>query len=384
MISEQCKQKIETPAFIFAEDKFEKLLSEASTICTNAGIKLLFPLKPLAVVAVLKYIRQYVDGFSASSQFEAQLADDIKTPQQTIHFTSPGAINDIKVISEYCRYISCNSLSQLETFLQHTPQNSCGLRINPQMSFVKDERFDPCCRHSKLGVNINQLSTFSTDELKKLKTKISGIHFHSNSESESFLPLLKTVEKICSTIPELMKGIDWINLGGGYFYDINSKNEQYLQQIVNLIRQYGCNNIFVEPGTALCADAGYLMTTVIDLFDSEGKTIAVLDTTVNHTPEVLEFNYSPELAEASDDGKYNYNLAGCSCLAGDIFGEYTFDEPLQLGSKLTFINTASYSIVKAHMFNGINLPALYWYNKQNQQIDLIKKYNYNDYLSRLE
>ena len=383
MITENIKNIIETPAHLFCEDKLFKLLSEAETLCANTGVKLLFPLKTLAVVEVLKYISKHVVGFSASSLFEAQLAKSIKKTGQTVHFTSPGAFKDVKNISQCCDYISCNSFLQLKEFSKYNPDTKLGLRINPQMSFVKDERFDPCCRHSKLGIPVDEISKLSENEVRDLKTKISGIHFHSNSEAESLLPLFQTVEKICRTIPDLIENMEWFNFGGGYFYDLDPENEQYLKQTVELVKSCGCKNVFIEPGTALCADAGCLVASVIDIFESEGKTIAVIDATVNHMPEVLEFNYSPEMLEAEEESSYSYIIAGGSCLAGDVWGEYSFKQKLEAGSKLTFMSTACYSIVKAHMFNGINLPSIYWLDSKNK-VKLIKQYAYNDYLSRLE
>ena len=49
-------------------------------------------------------------------------------------------------------------------------------------------------------------------------------------------------------------------------------------------------------------------------------------------------------------------MAGPSCLAGDVMGDYSFDRPLERGDKLVFTDMALYSIVKNTTFNGIGLP----------------------------
>jgi carboxynorspermidine decarboxylase len=147
-----------------------------------------------------------------------------------------------------------------------------------------------------------------------------------------------------------------------------------------LITKYGLQ-VVLEPGAGIVNAAGYLVASVIDLFMSDGKMIAVLDTTVNHLPEVFEYQYEPDVVEHADDGQYDYILAGCSCLAGDLFGEYSFIEPLEIGSRVTFANVGAYSLVKAHMFNGINLPNIYSLTESGELV-LVKRCTYEPFASR--
>ena len=127
--------------------------------------------------------------------------------------------------------------------------------------------------------------------------------------------------------------------------------------------------------------AGYIISSVLDVFTSEGKRIAVLDTSVNHMPEVFEYGYEPDVVGHDDDAPYEYLLAGCTCLAGDIFGEYRFAEPLEVGEKVVFYNCGAYTLTKAHMFNGVNLPTIYAINEVG---DLVfkKGFTYADFAGK--
>jgi carboxynorspermidine decarboxylase len=102
-----------------------------------------------------------------------------------------------------------------------------------------------------------------------------------------------------------------------------------------------------------------LVASVIDIFERHDTRIAILDTSVNHLPEVLEFGYQPEVEGSTVDGDHEYVLAGGSCLAGDTFGRYRFDAPLSIGTTITFIEAGAYAQAKSHRFNGINLPAVW-------------------------
>ena len=114
-------------------------------------------------------------------------------------------------------------------------------------------------------------------------------------------------------------------------------------------------------------DGGIFVASVVDLIDTDGRTVAVLDTSVNHMPEVLEYSdlpgIEPEVLSHRDDlpasEGFSYVLAGSTCLAGDLFGTYQFAEPLAIGSRVVFPAMGAYSLVKAHMFNGQPLPNIY-------------------------
>ncbi len=139
--------------------------------------------------------------------------------------------------------------------------------------------------------------------------------------------------------------------------------------------------IFIEPGAALVRGAGYLVASVIDMFRAGGKSIAVLDTTVNHMPEVFEYQFEPDVLGHDDDGEFEYRLVGSSCLAGDLFGEYAFSKRLRIGSRVVLTNAGAYAMVKAHMFNGINLPAIYSVTPTGELI-LRRRFTFEDFLSR--
>lgn len=80
--------------------------------------------------------------------------------------------------------------------------------------------------------------------------------------------------------------------------------------------------------------------------------------------------------------KYTYRLGGNTCLAGDIIGDYSFDEPLKVGDKIILEDMIHYTMVKTTTFNGIKLPSIVLKNKDNSY-KIIKNFGYNDYKSKL-
>ena len=374
-------RRIHSPAFVYDEGSILQSFRILEPIRVKSDCKILFPLKSFAVADALLFMLPLIDGFSASSFFEAKLARDVLGNQKAVHITTPGFRPDeIPIIAELCDYISFNSLSQWERYRKEiSSKASCGIRINPELAFIKDDRYNPCRKGSKLGVPLYKLSKISNDGHKALH-EVRGLHFHTNCESTDLDQLFQTVLHIDANLPRLLGQVDWVNLGGGYLFE-EGQNFDKLIQAIALLRDKYKVKVFFEPGKAIVGGAGYIVSSVIDMFENDGQTIAILDTSVNHMPEVFEYGYRPDIMQESRNGKYIYTLAGATCLAGDLFGEYRFDKPLIIGSRITFVDMGSYTLVKAHMFNGVNLPTIYAWT-QDGKLELKKQFDYEDYKSR--
>ena len=371
-----------TPAFAFDISSLLEKSKRLKKLSLRCGNKILYPLKALTCDSVVSSIAGQVEGLAVSSLFEARLAHDVQLSRGTIHFTSPSLRTaDIDEICEICDYISFNSLPQLARFRTAMEDSvRFGIRVNPQLSFIDDLRYNPSRPASKLGVPLTDLVAVLSDGARNTLDGVSGIHFHNNTDSTVFSELLQTVEHLDMHLGSWLSRLEWINLGGGYLFP-EDVNLQPFYQAVDLLKSKHGLEVFIEPGAALVRDAGFIVSSVVDIFKSEGKQIAVLDTTVNHMPEVFEYQFEPDVEGHVENGPYPYLLAGASCLAGDVFGEYAFEEPLEIGSRVVFTGMGAYTLVKANMFNGINLPSIYSLREDGELV-LEKQFTYEDFALR--
>ena len=379
-ISEDRLGNIETPAFIYDEGEIERLLDLGDQVRGQSSCQVLFSLKPFSFYDALAKMAPRLDGFAVSSLFEARLAGQT-IGEGSVHITTPGIRSDeIVDIGTLCDFISFNSLPQWDRHHEELKAHlSCGLRVNPQLSFVSDQRYDPCRPHSKLGVPLADLVTVATQDPERL-SGIQGLHVHSNCESTDFTDLQATVMHLHQQLGNLLQRVKWINLGGGYLLDGSTDFTPFNKAVEFLQTSYGLQ-VFIEPGAAFIQSAGYIVSTVLDVFQSEGANIAVLDTTVNHMPEVFEYGYEPDVIGHDDDAAFEYILVGCTCLAGDVFGEYGFDRPLRVGDRVIFYNVGAYTLSKAHMFNGVNLPAVYALTEAGDLV-LKQRFTYADFAAK--
>lgn len=361
-----------TPAFIVDKRAIITALDSLASLRDRCGCRVLYSIKALPLTEVLSIALPYVDGFSVSSLFEARLAREVLANRGSIHLCTPGVRPDeIPELARLCSHVSCNSLGQFERFEALGPsQASIGVRVNPQLSFTDDERYDPCRPFSKLGVELPAL--LDSEAL----TRMQGLHFHTVFGKQNYAPLLQTLSKIQTGMDTMLSSFTWINLGGGYLYDQIDDNDAFCRTVTG-IRQESGAAVFIEPGNAVTGKAGYLATSIIDCFQSGGKTIAVLDTSINHLPEVFEYQRQPALAEHDPEGDYQVVLAGSTCLAGDLFGEFRFRRPPAIGDRLVFTQAGAYTLVKANRFNGYNLPDIYV--TDGEDLRELKRYGYEEY-----
>ena len=377
--------EIRTPAFVYDERVIHRLLDHTAPLRSDGRSGVLFAIKSFSFAPALAVMASRLDGFAVSSLNEARLARSIVGDGGSVHITTPGLRSDeIEELGSLCDHIAFNSVGQFERLSAGlSGRAACGIRVNPQLSFADDCRYDPCRPHSKLGVPLDDLAAVLRNDPARLDG-VRGLLVHSNCDSPDFSELRVTVERLRDFIPDLLGRVDWVNLGGGYLFEEDGEpcdNLDDLCRTIDALRsKYGVR-VFIEPGSGLIRAAGYFVSTVLDIFPSGGAKVAVLDTSVNHMPEVFEYGFQPDIVGHGDDAAHEYLLAGCTCLAGDLFGAYRFPDKLRVGDRVVFSNSGSYTLTKASMFNGVALPSVYALTAEGNLV-LQSSPSYADFASR--
>lgn len=370
--------QLPTPCFVVDEGLIEKNLQILKGVMDRTGCKILLAQKAFSMFALYPLIGKYLSGTTASGLYEARLGYEEMGKEN--HIFSPAYREDeMDEIVEICDHIVFNSFSQIEKFGEKVRKagKSVGLRINPECSTQEGpEIYDPCARGSRFGVTVKN---FRPDLLEG----VDGIHFHTLCEQGADA-LAVTLEAVEEKFGQWLSKMKWMNFGGGHHI---TKEGYDIELLVDCIAQfqdkYGVE-VYLEPGEAIALNAGFLVTTVLDLMENE-IDIAILDTSAAcHMPDVLEMPYRPPLLNSGQPGEkpYTYRLGGQTCLAGDVIGDYSFDKPLKPGDRLVFGDMAIYSMVKTNTFNGMALPAIAIRDK-NGKCRIQKQFGYEDFKERL-
>lgn len=372
---------LQTPAFVYDETQLNNTAERIRRLTKEAGCQFLYSLKACGVPGLLNVLARHVDGLACSSLYEGKLARQT-CPRHPRHLTTPGLRpDDIDLIADLFDVVAFNSLGQWHDLGPKLSGHAKrGLRVNPQLSFAGDRRYDPCRRNSKLGVKLNEIAKSCLVDPTALNG-LDGLHVHNNCDSTDARALRKTVDTLSEAIPHLMEQVRWINLGGGYLLDELENPEVFIQTIKGIKTDFDVE-VFVEPGAALVRQAGSIHSRVVDLFNGDDVRIAVLDASVNHMPEVLEYEYVPDVLGHVEGSAYRYLLTGATCLAGDQFGVSHFDRPLEIGSLVIFPNAGAYTFSRANMFNGLPLPHIYRRTAAGELI-LEREATFDDFAGRM-
>ncbi len=366
-----------TPAYIIDEALLENNLKILKKVQDETGCEILLALKGFAMFSVFPLIKKYLKGVCASSLFEARLGAEEFGKE--VHVYAPAyKKEEFDEIIKYATHINFNSFNQWGLYKEKIKNTNikAGLRINPEHSEVKVALYDACAPGSRLGIKIKD---FEGRDL----TGISGLHFHNLCElnSDALERTLAVVEK---KFGKYIPNMQWINFGGGHHISRPDYDIEKLCRLINSFKKKYNVHVFLEPGEAIALNTGFLVSSVLDIVHND-IDIAILDTSAAaHMPDVIEMPYKPKIIGADDEPdklKYNYRLAGMTCLSGDIIGDYSFANPLKPGDRIVFTDMAHYTMVKNNMFNGINLPDIVIFNKNSFQI--IRNFSFKDYKSRL-
>ncbi|ELS5288890.1 TPA: carboxynorspermidine decarboxylase, partial [Campylobacter upsaliensis] len=375
-------ETIQTPAYILEEDKLRKNCELLAKVSEKSGAKVLLALKGFAFSGAMKIVGEYLHGCTCSGLWEAKFAKEFMDKE--IHTFSPAFKDEeFDEIAELSHHIVFNSLHQFHHFKEKAKAKSLGLRCNPEYSLAPKELYNPCGRYSRLGILSKDLE--NTD-----LSGVSGLHFHALCEesAEALEAVLKAFE---AKFGKWIAGMKWVNFGGGHHI---TKKGYDVEKLIALCKKFSDKfgvQVYLEPGEAVGWQTGVLVASVIDIVENE-KHIAILDTSSEaHMPDTIIMPYTSEVLNARilstregeqisslREGEKTYLLAGNTCLAGDVMGEYAFKNALQRGDKIVFLDQIHYSIVKNTTFNGVILPNLMLYTKK-KKLEMIRKFSYEDY-----
>ncbi len=374
--------QLPTPCYVIDEKKLKENLRILKEIREKAGCKILLAQKAFSCFYEYPLIGQYLDGTTASGLYEARLGKEEMNKEN--HVFAPAYKDaDIKELGELCDHIIFNSFAQLRRHKDAVSGKSLGLRINPECSTQGDHAiYDPCAPGSRLGVT-KEVFVRELEAEPQLFDVIDGLHFHTLCEQNAD-DLAKTLEAVEKNFGPWLSKIKWLNMGGGHHITRDDYDRDLLIQCVRHIKNAYGVEVYLEPGEAIALNAGYLVMEVMDIVEN-GLSVLILDASAAcHMPDVLEMPYRPPLKDsgASGEKKFTYRLSSCTCLAGDVIGDYSFDHKLRVGDKLYFQDMAIYSMVKNNTFNGIPLPGIA-VMKEDGDCEMIRTFGYEDFKGRL-
>ena len=362
---------MQTPYYLIDKSRLLPNMEKIAALREASGVKALLALKCFATWSVFDMMSDYMDGTTSSSLFEVKLGRE-KFAGETHAYSVAWADHEIDEVITNSDKVIFNTAAQLQRFETQSAGHVRGLRVNPGVSTSDFDLADPARPFSRLG-------EWDMDRLEQAATRINGVMIHYNCENGDFDLFSDQLTRIETEFGPFLKRLDWISLGGG----IHFTGEGYpLDRLADRLKSFSDTlgvQVYLEPGEATITNSTTLETTVLDIIDN-GKKVAIVDSSIEaHMLDLLIYR---ETAKLPQTGAHAYQIAGKTCLAGDIFGEARFDQPLQIGDRVTIDDAAGYTMVKKNWFNGVAMPAIA-IRELDGTITVQRQFDYSDFASAL-
>jgi carboxynorspermidine decarboxylase len=374
--------RLPSPCFVVDEVKVEENLQLLNRVQKESGAKVLLALKAFSMWSLGPLVAKYLSGTCASGLHEALLGREYFGGE--VHtYSAAYTEKDLKEVLKISDHVVFNSPAQWKRFRSLSESFSrerkieFGLRVNPEHSEGANPLYDPSAPFSRLGAPRGSIQPGDLDGL-------SGLHFHNLCEQD-FPPLQRTLAAFEQKFGPLMKGMTWMNFGGGHHI---TRPDYQVEALISLVKAFSEKwgvQVYLEPGEAIAYHSGVLVAEVLDVMHN-GMPVASLDTSATcHMPDTLEMPYRAGITGAGEAGalKHTYRLGGQSCLAGDVIGDYAFEKPLEVGQRLVFEDMAYYTMVKTTTFNGVRLPSIAIWNSKTDAVRVVRDFGYEDFKGRL-
>ncbi len=363
---------IQTPYYLIDIARLQANMARVARLRDLSGAKALLALKCFATWSVFDRMRPYMDGTTSSSLYELRLGRE-KFGGETHAYSVAWADHEIDEAVGYADKIIFNTIGQLDRFEARAQGIQRGLRLNPGISTSGFDLADPARPFSRLG-------EWDTARIAEVIDRISGFMIHYNCENADFDLFDRQLSDIENRFGNLLGQVQWVSLGGG----IHFTGEGYpLDALAARLRAFADRfgvQVYLEPGEAAITKAATLEVTVLDTLDN-GKQLAIVDSSIEaHMLDLLI--YREPASVLPNAGPHRFMVCGKSCLAGDIFGEFDFPEPLKPGDRLSIQDAAGYTMVKKNWFNGVKMPSIAIRETDGTE-RLVRSFGYEDFAAAL-
>jgi carboxynorspermidine decarboxylase len=376
----EAHQEIKTPYYLIDEERLLKNMEKMQYVFDHSGAKAVLALKCFSTWSVFPLMSKYMAGTTSSSLNEARLGHE-KFGKETHAYSVVWTPEEIDEVKKFATKIIFNSAAQFMLLYPRVERMNVGIRINPGFSYSHFDLADPTRKCSRLGVKEEQ-------EIKEILPKIKGVMIHNQCENDDFEAFANIVDQISEHFGWLLEKLEWVTLGGGIYF---TKEGYPLDRFCAKLKEFAERHkiqVYVEPGESSITRTGLLVTKVLDIIRNDGE-VAIVDAAANaHMPDLVTYQTPAKMEEpivpidGFPMGENEYQIAGRTCLAGDIFGTYKFPNKLRVGSLIPIADAAGYTMVQKTWFNGVPMPSIV-VKRLDGTVDVVRQFTYDEYLSSL-
>lgn len=326
-----------TPAYIYSRATLERHWKAFDEAFGDRAHLICFAVKSNSNIALLNVMTRLGSGFDIVSQGELErvLAAGGEASKVVFSGVAKSRTEIARALEVGIRCFNVESIPELHRI--NEVAGSLGkiapisLRVNPDVDAKTHPYISTGLKENKFGVSVTQAREVYRLAKTLPNVKITGIDCHIGSQLTELQPFLDATDRLIVLLEQLREdGIELhhLDLGGGLGVPYNGEEpphpSEYVQALLAKLKGYEQLEIILEPGRAISANAGILVTQVEYIKSNEDRNFAIVDTGMNDMirPVLYEaYMQITEVDQSLNREKAVYDVVGPICETSDFLGK---------------------------------------------------------------
>ncbi|SUU49458.1 diaminopimelate decarboxylase [Actinobacillus ureae] len=356
-----------TPAYIYSRATLERHWHAFDKAFGSHPHLICFAVKSNSNIALLNVMARLGSGFDIVSQGELErvLAAG-GDPSKVVFSGVAKSHSEIQRALEVgIRCFNIESIAELHRINEVAGQLGkiapISLRVNPDVDAHTHPYISTGLKENKFGVSVNQAREVYLLAKSLPNVKITGMDCHIGSQLTELQPFLDATDRLIVLMDQLKEdGIELhhLDLGGGLGVPYNGEEPphptEYAKALLEKLKGYADLEIILEPGRAITANVGILVTKVEYLKANEDRNFAIVDTGMNDMIRPALYEAYMQITEVDQSlvrEKTVYDVVGPICETSDFLGKGR-ELAIEQGDLIAMRSAGAYGAAMSSTYNS--------------------------------
>lgn len=326
-----------TPLYIYSRATLERHWHAFDDALGTHPHLICFAVKSNPNIAILNLMAKLGSGFDIVSQGELErvLAAGGEAGKIVFSGVAKSTQEIARALEVGIRCFNVESVAELERINQVAGEMGkiapISLRVNPDVDAHTHPYISTGLKENKFGVSVEQAREVYRLASQLPHIHISGMDCHIGSQLTELQPFLDATDRLIVLMKQLKQdgiSLKHLDLGGGLGVTYTNENaphpSEYARALLAKLKDYAELEIILEPGRAITANAGILVTKVEYLKSNESRHFAIVDTGMNDMIRPALYQAYMNIIEVDRTlarESQVYDVVGPICETSDFLGK---------------------------------------------------------------
>ncbi|GAA0661175.1 diaminopimelate decarboxylase [Rheinheimera tangshanensis] len=356
-----------TPTYVYSRATIERHYKAFAEAAPSRDLLVCYAVKANSNIALLNLLARLGSGFDIVSEGELRRVLQAGGDAKKVVFSGVGkSVTEIEfALQTGIKCFNVESIPELERIQQVASRLNIiapiSIRVNPDIDAKTHPYISTGLKANKFGIDINDAVSMYQRADAASHLKVCGVDCHIGSQLTETQPFLDALDKLLALIDKLAAvgiHLTHIDIGGGlgvpYDGETPPHPAEYAAKVVEKLAAYPQLSLIFEPGRAIMANAGVLLTKVEYLKPGQEKHFAIVDAAMNDLIRPALYSAWQSIIavqQKPDVPTVTYDVVGPVCETGDFLGK---DRALALepGDLLVVRSAGAYGFTMSSNYNS--------------------------------